>query len=65
MPIHDEDVQRDIFRAMTPDQRLRAAARLYWSARQLKEASLRAFYPQLSQAEIKTKVREWCLYARD
>jgi hypothetical protein len=57
--------QREIFRAMTPQQRLRAAFRLYWSARQLKEASLRTFHPGLSEAEIKAAVRDCFLYARD
>jgi hypothetical protein len=57
--------QRAIFRTMTPQQRLRAAFRLYWSARQLKEASLRTFHPELSEAEIKAKVRDFFLYARD
>ncbi|MGD0949670.1 MAG: hypothetical protein ABSA52_19860 [Candidatus Binatia bacterium] len=57
--------QRRIFRRMTPQQRLRAAFRLYWSARQLKEASLRTFRPELSEAEIRAKVREFFLYARD
>lgn len=57
--------QREILRAMTPQQRLRAALRLYWSARQLKEASLRTFHPELSEAEIKAKVRDFFLYARD
>jgi hypothetical protein len=58
-------VQQRIFRTMTPEQRLRAAFRLYWSARQLKEASLRALRPELSEAEIKARVRECFLYARD
>ena len=57
--------QREIFRMMTPQQRLHAALRLYWSARRLKEASLRTFRPELSEAEIHAKVREFFLYARD
>jgi len=57
--------QREIFRVMTPQQRLRAAFRLYWSARQLKEASLRTFHPELSEEEIKAAVRDCFLYARD
>jgi len=59
------DQQRAIFRAMTPQQRLHAAVRLYWSARQLKEASLRTFHPELSDAEIKARARDCFLYARD
>lgn len=62
---HGDEKQQEIFRAMTPQQRLRAAFRLYWSARQLKEASLRTFHPELSEAEIKAAVRDLFLYARD
>ena len=57
--------QRAVFRAMTPAQRLCAAFRLYWSARHLKEASLRTLHPELSDAEVKARVRECFLYARD
>ena len=57
--------QRAVFRAMTPEQKLRAAFRLYWSARQLKEASLRTFHPELSEVQIKARVRECFMYARD
>lgn len=57
--------QREIFRAMTPEQRISAAFRLYWSARRLKEAALRALHPELSEAEIKANVREIFLHVRD
>lgn len=57
--------QGQVFRAMTPEQRLCAAFRLYWSARELKEASLRALRPELSETEIRARVRECFLYARD
>ena len=60
-----DEKQREIFRAMTPQQRLHAAFRLYWSARQLKEASLRAFHPHLCESEIKARVRDFFLYAGD
>ena len=64
--MHDgNEKQREIFRAMTPQQRLRAAFRLYWSARQLKEASIRTFHPEFSEEEIKATVRDFFLYARD
>lgn len=59
------EAQRQAFRRMTPEERLRAAFRLYWSARDLKAASLRALRPHLSEAEIALKVRECFLYARD
>ena len=59
------EAQRQAFRRMTPEQRLRAAFRLYWSARELKAASLRALRPELSEDEIERKVRECFLYAHD
>ena len=64
-PDDGSGAQRAVFRAMTPERRLRAAFRLYWSARQLKEASLRTFHPELSEADIKARVRECFMYARD
>jgi hypothetical protein len=64
--MHDDNAkQREIFRSMTPQQRLHASFRLYWSARQLKEASLRTLHPELSEEEIKATVRDFFLYARD
>ena len=59
----DDEAQR-ILRAMSPAQKLRAAERLYWSARQLKAAALRAQHPDWSEEEIQRAVREAFLYAR-
>jgi hypothetical protein len=56
--------ERRILRAMTPAQKLRAAARLYQSARRLKAAALRAQHPEWSEAEIQEAVREIFLRAR-
>jgi hypothetical protein len=50
---------------MTPEEELRVAMRLYWSARQLKEAALRTFHPELTDEEIRRRVNESFLYARD
>jgi len=58
-------VQRRIVAAMTPEQKVHVAFRLYWSARRLKEASLRTFHPELSDQEIRRRVNEAFLYARD
>ncbi len=49
---------------MTPSQRLAAAERLYWSARQLKEAAIRAFHPTWSDAQVHRAVNDAFLYAR-
>lgn len=58
------EIQQEIFRAMTPEQRFLAAHRLYWSAREFKAASLRTWGPELSEQEIQQKVRESFMYAR-
>ena len=53
-----------IVQAMSPAQKLRAAERLYYSARQLKAAALRAEHPNWSDQAISQAVREIFLYAR-
>ena len=53
-----------ILQAMTPTQKLRVAERLYWSARQLKAAALRAQHPDWSDEAIRKAVRSIFLYAR-
>jgi hypothetical protein len=53
-----------ILRAMTPEQKLRAAERLYWTARSLKAAWLRHKNPDWSEDEVQRKVREIFLNAR-
>ncbi|HEY7611133.1 MAG TPA: hypothetical protein VIF14_18040 [Alphaproteobacteria bacterium] len=53
-----------ILRAMTPEQKLKAAERLYWTARSLKAAWLRQQHPDWSEAEVQRKVREIFLNAR-
>ena len=49
---------------MTPEQILNQALNLYYSARELKAAGLRAQFPDLDEAEILKKVKEIFLYAR-
>jgi hypothetical protein len=51
--------------AMSPAQKLRAAERLYHSARQLKAAALRAEHPDWTDEAIRQAVRNIFLYARD
>jgi hypothetical protein len=48
--------------AMSPAQKLRAAERLYYSARQLKAAALRAEHPDWTDEAIRQAVREFFLY---
>lgn len=56
--------QLEVFRRMSPAQRLNAAARLYWSARELKEAALRAAHQGWTEAQIQQAVRDAFLFHR-
>jgi len=49
---------------LTPEQKLIQSLKLYHSAKELKTAALRKFYPELTETEIKQKVRNIFLYAR-
>lgn len=60
--MHSE--QKRILQAMTPEQKLQMAFRLYRSAWQLKAAALREFNPHFSEKEIQSRVKEAFLYAR-
>ncbi len=63
VPTMDPEV-RKVLQAMTPAQKLRAAERLYWSARQLKAEALRAEHPDWTEEAIQQAVRQIFLYAR-
>ncbi len=56
--------EQKIVQAMSPAQKLRAAERLYYSARQLKAAALRAQHPDWTDEAIRKAVRDIFLYAR-
>ena len=56
--------EQEILQAMSPAQKLRAAERLYHSARQLKAAALRAEHPDWTEEAIRQAVRKIFLYAR-
>ena len=58
------EVQTEIFRRMTPGERWAAAQRLYWSARRLKAAHLRALHPEWSEDEVERGVREAFMHVR-
>jgi hypothetical protein len=49
---------------LSPEQKLIQAQRLIHAAKLLKESSLKKFYPELTEEQIKTKVRKVFLYAR-
>jgi hypothetical protein len=51
------------YRAMTPEQRLREATRLYWFARRLREAHEHALHPDWNDDQIRDHVRRIFLRA--
>ena len=53
----------EILRRMTGEQKLRAAAALYWSARALKAAALRQQHPEWTEEQVQSKVKEIFLHA--
>ena len=53
-----------ILREMSPAQKLRAAELLYYSARRLKAAALRAQHPEWTENDVNRAVREAFLYGR-
>lgn len=59
------DIQTEIFRRMTPTQKLAASMRLYWSARELKAAWFRSEHPEWTEAQVKAAVREAFLFHRE
>ena len=56
--------QKRIFQSMSPEQKLKVALQLYYSARELKATSLRAQNPDWAEDRIQDRVREIFLYAR-
>jgi len=56
--------QKKIYQSMTPEQKLKIALRLYYSARQFKAAALHHDHPKWTEKQIRKKVREIFLYAR-
>jgi hypothetical protein len=51
-------------RAMTGEQRLRMAEKLYWSARKMKTAGVRAQHPDWTEEQVKDEVRRIFTNAR-
>ena len=56
--------QIEILRAMTGERRLQLAEQLYWSARKLKLAGLRAQHPDWTEDKLNAEVRQIFLHAR-
>jgi len=49
---------------MSPEKKLEVAMQLYYSARELKEAGVRADHPDWDEKQVQQAVREAFLYAR-
>jgi len=49
---------------LTPEQKLLLSLKLYHSAKELKTESLKKFHPELTEKEIREKVKKIFLYAR-
>lgn len=66
-PMHEPkpDPATAIISRMTGAQKLQASMQLYWSARKLKAAAIRAEHPDWSEAEIATAVRAAFLFHRE
>ena len=56
--MNGNDIQREIFRKMTAEQKLELSMRLYWSARQLKASCLRRQHPDWTEEQLQQKVTE-------
>jgi len=52
------EVQIEIFRKMTAEQKLKLSMRLYWSARRLKAAWLRRQHPDWTEEQVQAEVTE-------
>jgi hypothetical protein len=60
--LHPE--QKKIFQSMTAEQKLKVSEMLFWSARALKRAALRAHHRNWDEEKIEQAVKESFLYAR-
>jgi hypothetical protein len=55
---------KDPVRTMTGERRLQLAEQLYWTARKLKLAALRAQHPDWTEEQLTAEVRRIFLHAR-
>jgi hypothetical protein len=63
----DEQTSSDqiaVFRRMTPEQRWRAAHRLYWTMRRHKSAFIQSQHPDWPEGRVAAEVREIFSHAR-
>ncbi len=67
LPEHENEalaVQREIYRNMSPEQKLRIAFAMNRQARQLKAAWLAQLHPDWTASQIEQEVKRIFLYAR-
>ena len=62
--VDEKDVQTEVLKRMSPGQRLKAAMRLYWSARRLKAGWIRQHHPDWTKEQVEKAVREAFGHAR-
>ncbi|MDQ1266524.1 MAG: hypothetical protein QG635_1676 [Bacteroidota bacterium] len=60
-----EDIRRQIYKNMTPEEKIRTAEELINSARELKFYYLKKKYPDCSEEELNQKLKNWFMYGRE
>ena len=58
------DIQNQILAKMSPEKKLDVAMHLYYSARELKAAGVKADHPDWDEKQVQQAVREAFRYAR-
>jgi hypothetical protein len=58
-----DEIQIEIFKNMTPEEKLKVAERLYWSAFELRYAAFKTQFPELSDKEINEKTVKYFIRA--
>jgi len=58
------NMQNQILAKMSPEKKLEVAMQLYYSARELKAAGVKADHPDWDERQVQHAVREAFLYAR-
>lgn len=49
---------------LEPEEKLHLSLKLYFSARELKMQSIKKFHPEMTEKEVKERVKKIFLYAR-
>jgi len=56
--VNARQIQIEIFKKMSPAEKLKLSMRLYWSARRLKASWLREQHPDWTEEQVQNKVTE-------